>query len=320
MTKVALLATCVLSAVSAAPAHAQQYPSRTVELIVPFAAGGGTDVLARLVSEGLSKRLGQSFVPLNRPGANSNTGTLQVVKAPPDGHTIGMAAIGIAINPSLYRNLPFKPLEDLAPITLVANSPTLLVVTPSLPVNSVKEFLDYVKARPGQLNYASYGAGSSAHMSAELFQHVTGTKIVQVPYNGGGPAAVGVATGSVEMLFGSVLPVLGLVRGQKLRPIAIASDQRSPLLPDVPTFKEQGIDYKSGTWFGLMAPVKTPEPIIATLHKSTVDLLNDPAARNRIVEQGGEVIANTPAEFRAFIKSEMDRFAIVIRSANMQID
>jgi tripartite-type tricarboxylate transporter receptor subunit TctC len=181
--------------------------------------------------------------------------------------------------------------------------------------------VDYVKARPGQLNYASFGAGSSAHVAAELFQYVVpGTKMVHVPYNGGGPAALGVATGSVEMLFGSILPVLGLVRGQKLRPIAIASDRRSPLLPDVPTFLEGGIDYRTGTWFGLVAPARTPDAIIAALHKSAVEILNDSAVRDRVIEQGGEVVANTPAEFRDFIKSETDRLAIVIKRANMQLD
>jgi tripartite-type tricarboxylate transporter receptor subunit TctC len=316
----ALSRTAVLLALAVAPVQAQNYPSRPVELVVPFAAGGGTDLLARLVAEGLSKRLHQSFVVLNRPGGNTNTGTLQVVKSPADGHTLVMASIGLAANPSLYRKLAFNPLSDLAPITLIANAPTVLVVPPGFPANNVAEFIAHVKANPGKLNYASYGAGSGPHLATELFRSITGIDIVHVPYSGGGPAVVGVMGNSVQMLFASVLPVLGAVRGGKLKAIAIASERRSPLLPDVPTFKESGVDYRTGTWFGVLAPAKTPEPIIATLHGNIADILKDPAVRGRIEEQGAEVVGNSPAEFRAFIKDETDRLAAVIRNANMHLD
>jgi tripartite-type tricarboxylate transporter receptor subunit TctC len=315
-----LRAAFVLFVAAAVPAQAQTYPTRSVELVVPFAAGGGTDLLARLVAEGLSKRLGQTFVVLNRPGGNTNTGTLQVVKSPPDGQTLVMASIGLAANPSLYRKLAFNPLADLAPITLIANSPTLLVVPPDFPANTTAEFIAYLKAHPGALNYGSYGAGSGPHLATELFRSMTGVDIVHVPYSGGGPAVVGVMGNSVQMLFSSVLPVLGAVKGGKLTAIAIASDKRSPLLPDVPTFKEGGLDYRTGTWFGLLAPAKTPDAIIATLHKNTVDILNEPSVRARIEEQGAEVVGDTPAQFRAFIKDETDRLATVIRNAKMQLD
>ena len=310
----------VLGAVAVAPAQAENYPTRAVELVVPFAAGGGTDLLARLMSDGLGRRLGQSFVVLNRPGANTNTGTLQAVKSAPDGHTLVMASIGLAANPSLYKRLAFDPLADLAPITLIANAPTILVVAPSLPVSSLAEFVAHLKARPGQLNYASYGAGSGPHLAAELFRFKTGVDIVHVPYSGGGPASVGVMNNSVQMLFASVLPVLGLIRSGSVKPIAIAADKRSPLLPDVPTFAESGIDYRTGTWFGLLAPAKTPDPVIATLHKNAVETLQEPTVRARIAEQGAEVVANSPAQFRAFIKDEMERLAAVIRNANIQLD
>ena len=213
-----------------------------------------------------------------------------------------MASIGLAANPSLYRKLAFDPLTDLAPISLLANSPTVLVVPPDLPVNTVAEFIAHVKAHPGALNYASYGAGSGPHLATELFRSMTGVDIVHVPYSGGGPAVVGVMSGSVQMLFASVLPVLGAIRGGKLKAIAIASAERSPLLPDVPTFKESGLDYRTGTWFGLLAPAKTPDGIVATLHTEMVDILHEPAVRDRIVEQGAEVVGNSPAEFRAFIE------------------
>ena len=318
MVRAAFLAVCVLGAAS--PAWAQAYPSRTVEIIVPFAAGGGNDLLARMIGEGLGKRLGQSFVPLTRPGANTNTGTLQVVKSPPDGHTLLISSVGLAANPSLYKKLAFVPLNDLAPITLVASSPSLLVVPPSLPVNTLGEFIAYVKARPGELNYSSYGVGSSPHLAAELFQSMTGTKVVHVPYPGGAPAGMAVVQNNVQMLFPGILPVLGLVRGGQLKPIAIADDLRSPLLPEVPTFIESGLNYKSSTWYGLLAPAKTPDAIIAILHKHTVDVLNEPAVRARIAEQGADVVANTPAEFRAHIKDETDRLSVVIRNANIQLD
>jgi len=315
-----LRAACVLSITSAVSAQAQTYPTRAVEIVVPFAAGGGTDLLARLVGEGLSKRLGSSFVTLNRPGANTNTGTLQVVKSAPDGHTLVMASIGLAANPSLYRKLPFDPLTDLAPISLIANSPTILVVPTSLPVNSLAELTAHLKTRPGALNYASYGAGSSPHLAAELFRSLTGVDIVHVPYSGGGPAAVGLMGNNVQMLFASVLPVLGLVRGGQVKAIAIASDRRLPLLPDVPTFKESGLDYRTGTWFGLLTPARTPDSIVATLHRHVADTLREPVVHSRVVEQGAEVVGNSPAEFRAFIKSETERLAAVIRNAKMQLD
>lgn len=305
---------------ASAPAHAQLYPSRPVELIVPFAAGGGSELLARLLSEGLQKQLGQPFLVVNRPGANTNLGTLSVVRARPDGYTIAIASVGLAANPSLYKSLGFDPQKDLEPITFIANSPTLLVVPPSLPVKTLGEFIAYAKARPGVLNYASYGAGSGPHLATELFQVMTGVQMVHVPYGGGGPAALGAMTDQVQALFSSVLPVLGLVRGEKLRPIAIAADRRSELLPDVPTFAEQGLDYRTGTWFGMLAPARTPAEVIDTLHRASVTVLQDATVRTKIVEQGAEVVASTPSQFRAFIKEERERLAAVIRNAKISLD
>jgi tripartite-type tricarboxylate transporter receptor subunit TctC len=231
-----------------------------------------------------------------------------------------MASIGLAANPSLYRKLAFDPLTDLAPISLLANSPTVLVVPPELPASTSAEFIAHLKAHPGALNYASYGAGSGPHLATELFRSMTGVDIVHVPYSGGGPAVVGVMSGSVQMLFASVLPVLGAVRGGKLKAIAIAAAERSPLLPDVPTFTEGGLDYRTGTWFGLLAPARTPEQIVTVLHKEVAEILREPAVRDRIVEQGAEVVGNTPAEFRAFLKEETERLAAVVRNAKMQLD
>jgi tripartite-type tricarboxylate transporter receptor subunit TctC len=317
-SRAALLCAMIILATAPATAH-DAYPSRPVELVVPFAAGGGTDLLARLLSDGLSKRLGQSFVVLNRPGANTNVGTQLVVRAKPDGYTLVMASIGLAANPSLYKRLPFDPLNDLVPISLIANAPTILVVTPSLP-SSLRDVIALAKARPGALNYASYGVGSGPHLATELFRSKTGIDVVHVPFAGGGPAAVGVMNNTVQMLFSSILPVLGLARDGNVKPIAVAAERRSPLLPDVPTFGASGIDYRTGTWFGLLAPAKTPEPVLAALHKATVETLKEPDVRRRIEDQGGDVVASSPAEFRAFLKEETDRLSAVIRSANIQID
>jgi tripartite-type tricarboxylate transporter receptor subunit TctC len=315
----AVLAIALLAAATSS-LPAQDYPARPVEVVVPFPAGGGTEIVTRHVSDGLAKRLGQPFVVLNRPGANTNLGTLAVVRSKPDGYTLLITSFGLAANSSLYRKLAFAPQTDLEPITLIANSPTVLTVPPSLPVNSLGEFIAYVRARPGALNYASYGVGSSPHLVAELFQGMTGTKMVHVPYGGGGPAAVGVLTNQAQALFSSVVTVLGMVQGGTLKAIAIASDRRSQLIPNVPTFAEQGLDYKTGTWYGMLAPAKTPPAIIDALYRASASVLADASVRARIAEQGAEVVASSPAEFRAFIKDETERLGRVIRDADIHLD
>jgi tripartite-type tricarboxylate transporter receptor subunit TctC len=316
----ALLLSSVILAATIAATRAQDYPARAVEMVVPFAAGGGSELLARLVSDGLAKRLGQPFVVINRPGANTNIGTFSVVRARPDGYTLLIASVGLAANPSLYKKLGFAPQVDLEPITLIANSPTVLAVPPTLPVNSLAEFIAYAKARPGELNYASYGVGSGPHLATALFEGMTGIKMVHVPYGGGGPAAVAAMTGQVQALFSSILPVLGMIRSGTLKAVAIASDHRSELLPEVPPFKESGLDYRSGTWFGLLAPAPTPPEIIDTLHRATVAVLAEAGVRARLVDQGAEVVANSPVESRAFIREETQRLSTVIRNSNITLD
>jgi tripartite-type tricarboxylate transporter receptor subunit TctC len=311
---------CLGLACLPAGAPADDYPARPVELVVPFAAGGGTDLLARMLADGLGKRLKQTFVVVNRPGANTNLGTQTVVRSKSDGTTLVMASIGLTANPSLYKRLPFVPLNDLVPITLLANSPHVLVVHPSVPADTLAELISLLKAKPGEFNYASYGAGSGPHLAAELFQSMTGTRMVGVPYPGGGQAAMAVVGNTVHMLFAGFLPVLGLIRNGSVRPIAYASDARSPLLPELPTFAESGVAFKAGTWFGLLAPAKTPADIIAKLHTAAVETLRDPAVVAKLTEQGAEIVANSPAEFRAFIKEETDRLSVVIRAANIELD
>jgi tripartite-type tricarboxylate transporter receptor subunit TctC len=284
------------------PANAQApYPSRLVEVVVPFAAGGGSDLIARVLNEKLSESLKQRFIAINRPGASTNIGTTAVANAAADGHTLLIASISFAANPALFRKLSFAQ-SDLAPIALIANSPSILVVPASLPVNSVAELLAYLKARPGELNYGSYGAGSGPHLAAGLFQDLTGTQIVHVPYGGGS------------------LAVLPQIRAGGLKPLGIASDHRAAELPDVPTFREQGIDYLTGTWFGLMAPAKTPPEIIATLNRAVNVALRSEAVRARLAEQGAEIAGGTPDDFARFLKEETERLAAVIRRANIQLD
>ncbi len=310
----------LFAALTSAPAHAEPYPARPVEIIVPFAPGGATDVVARLLCDGLGQRLRQSFVAINRPGANTTLGTLAAARSKPDGYTLLMASFGLAANPSVYRKLPFDAAQDLVPIALVINTPSILVINPTLPAHDLGEFIAYLKTRPGEINYASYGVGSSPHLAALHFQMLTGTKIVHVPYGGGGgPATLGVVSNAVQMLFPSVVTVLGMIQSGSLRAIAVGSERRLPLLPEVPTFLENGVDLKAGTWFGLLAPAKTPEPIITQLAAATQDMVRDPAVRAKFTELGGEVVSFGPADFAKFLKDETTRLSIVIRNANIEL-
>jgi tripartite-type tricarboxylate transporter receptor subunit TctC len=304
----------------ASPASGQNYPARLVEIVVPFAPGGGTDLIARVLAERLSETLRQRFVVINRPGASTNIGTAAVANAPGDGYTLLLTSISLAANPSLYRKLAFDPQRDLAPIILIANSPSILVVNPSLPVSSLGELVVHLKARPGALNYASYGAGSGPHLAAGLLQDVTGTRMQHVPYGGGNPATMGVLRGEVHLLLAGSLAVLPLIQSGGLKALAIAAEQRAAALPDVPTFREQGIDYLTGTWFGLLAPANTPPQIIALLNREVLAALRSDAVRARIAEQGADVVGGSPEDFARFLKQETERLSAVIRRANIQLD
>jgi tripartite-type tricarboxylate transporter receptor subunit TctC len=312
---VALLLTLFAAAVRANDA----YPARTVEVVVPFTPGGGADVVARVLTERLSEVLHQRFVVINRPGASTNIGTATVANAPADGYTLLLTSISFTANPSLYRKLAYAQ-KDFAPIVLIANSPSILVVNPSLPVKSVGELVAYLKAHPGELNYASYGAGSSPHLAAGLFQDITGTTIQHVPYSGGGPATLAVLRGEVQMLFASAIGVGPQILSGGVRPLAIAAQTRLPALPDIPTLREQGIDCLNGTWFGLLAPVKTPPDIIAKLNAAVADALRSDLVRLRIVEQGAVLVGGSPQDFARFLKEETERLSAVIRRANIHLD
>lgn len=302
--------------------HAQDYPSQPVRFVVPFAPGGTTDVLARLVGEKLSASLGQQFVIDNKPGAGGNIGTAQVAKAEPDGYTILMGTVGThAINASIYPKLPYDPIKDFAPVTLVATVPNVLVVNLEVPASSVAELTALAKEKPGELNFASSGNGTSIHLSGELFKAMTGVDIVHVPYKGSGPAVVDLLGGQVQMMFDNLPSSAPQIQAGKLRALAVTSKERSPTLPDVPTMAEAGVPgYEALSWFGVLAPAGTPDAIVARLQAEIAKALADPAMRERFAELGAVPVGDTPAEFADFIGAETAKWAEVVQSAGIKLE
>ena len=306
-------ATCADSAIG--------YPTKPVRLVVPWPPGGGTDVFARVIGQKLGERLGYTVVVDNRPGASGNVGAEMVAKLPPDGYTIMLATITLATNPSMYKTLNFEPLKDFAPITLVAGVPHVLVVSPTLAANSVKDLIALAKAEPGKLNYASAGNGSPFHLAAELFKSLTGTTIVHVPYQGGGPAITAVIGGQVQLTFGNLVAVLPLVKGGKLKALGVTGATRSAAAPDLPTIAEEGVrGYDFSSWFGFFAPGKTPKAVIAKLNQELVHILKTPEMKNRLTQDGADVIASTPQEFSAYLASETRKWEQVIKQAGIRAD
>ena len=297
------------------------YPTKPVRLVVPWPPGGGTDVFARVIGQKLGERLGYTVVVDNRPGASGNVGAEMVAKLPPDGYTIMLATITLATNPSMYKTLNFEPLKDFAPITLVAGVPHVLVVSPTLAANSVKDLIALAKAEPGKLNYASAGNGSPFHLAAELFKSLTGTTIVHVPYQGGGPAITAVIGGQVQLTFGNLVAVLPLVKGGKLKALGVTGATRSAAAPDLPTIAEEGVrGYDFSSWFGFFAPGKTPKAVIAKLNQEIVHILKTPELKNRLTQDGADVIASTPQEFSAYLASETRKWEQVIKQAGIRAD
>ncbi len=301
-------------------AVAAAYPTKPVRLIVPFPPGGGTDILARLIGQRLGERLNEQFVVDNRPGAGTNIGMELAARAVPDGYTIIMASIGLSANRSLYPRMTFDPMRDLTPVTLVAIAPTIVAGHPSVAAKTPQDLVALAKARPGHLNYGSFGAGSGAHLAAELFKLETGVDIVHVPYKGGGPAITALLAGEVQLVFSSMLPVLPHVKSGRLRAIGLAAARRSPAAPEVPTFRESGIPYETGTWFGILAPTGTPAEVVRRLHREIVDILSRNEMRDRIAREGAGLVGNTPDEFARFIKDESVRWAKVVKTAKIKVD
>jgi tripartite-type tricarboxylate transporter receptor subunit TctC len=307
----------VAAAAYAVRAEDAKFPNRPIQLIVPYAAGGATDAVARLLQQGMEKRLGQPVLVINRPGASTTLGTQQVARAAPDGHTIAMVSVPHVANYTLLKEMPYAQ-SDFIPITPVTNTPNVLVVNPGLPIKSVSDLTAYIKARPGNINYGTFGIGSSAHLAALLFESKIGAKLQAIHYRGGAPAAVGVMTGEVQLAFGTPLSVAGGVSGGKLRPIAVTSEKRINIYPDVPTVREQGLDYVTGAWFGILAPARTPNATVRQLFDSIKGTMAEPAVQKTVHDSGTEVFVTSPDEFARFIADETRLWAGVLKGMSVE--
>ena len=295
------------------------YPTKSIRVIVPQSAGGSTDLAARIVTQRLAEALGQPVVVDNRPGAGSLNGTETVAKAPPDGYTLLIVAASISINPRLHEKLPFDPVRDFAPITRLAALPHILVVHPTLPAKSVKELIALAKAKPGELNYASSGIATSTHLAAELFRHMTGTDMVQVPYKGGAPGMVGLLSGQVQLYFATISTALPHVKSGKLRALAVTSARRSTAAPEYPTIAEAGVPgYEHASWIGLLAPAKTPPTVIATLNQNAVKVVHLPDVKALLLRDGLEAVGDSPQEFAGVIKAEVAKWKMVVKAAGIK--
>jgi len=310
---------CLAAALAPFAAGAQSYPAKTVRIVVPYAPGGNTDIVARMIAQRLSPVWSQQVVVDNRPGGATNIGTELVAKAPPDGYTLLMGGASNAINMTLFRKLPYDTLKDFAPIILCTQGANLLVTHPSLPVKTLRDLIALARARPGQLNFGSSGIGSSNQMAGELFKMMAKVNIVHVPYKGNAPALTDAVGGHVEMMFAGITSLVPMIEGGKLRAIAIGSKKRFPAVPSIPTFDESGLPgYEATTWFGLMAPVATPADIVAKVNADAGRILASPEVRDRLIADGQEPGGGTTANFARFIRDEIAKYAGVIRSAGIQ--
>jgi tripartite-type tricarboxylate transporter receptor subunit TctC len=306
-----------LLALTPLAAQAQAFPTKAITIIVPFSAGGTTDILARVLGQFMSKDLGQPVVIDNRAGAGGNIGTQLVARAAPDGYTILMGTVGThAINQSLYPKLAFDPIKDFAPLTRVALVPNLLVANPAQPFKTVKELMAYAKANPGKVTFGSSGSGTSIHLSGELFKQMAGVDIQHVAYKGSAPAANDLLGNHIAIMFDNMPSAIGHVKAGKLRPLAVTTAQRSPALPDVPTIAEAGVPgYEATSWFGLLAPAGTPAPVVTKLNAAILKALADPDVKKKLLEQGAEPAGETPAQFAAFIASETVKWGKIVKQS-----
>jgi tripartite-type tricarboxylate transporter receptor subunit TctC len=301
-------------------AWAQAYPSRPVKIIVSFAAGGPTDILARLTAQWLSERLGQQFVVENRPGGGGNIGTEAVVRASPDGYTLLMAGGNNAINATLYDKLNFNFIRDIAPVATIIRAPQILVVNPSVPAKSVPEFIAYAKANPGKIHMASGGTGTPPHLAGELFKMMAGVDLIHVPYRGNGPAFNDLIGGQVQVMFPSPVGLLEYIQAGKLRALAVTTATRSDALPDIPTMAEFVPGYEASGWFGVGAPRNTPSEIIDKLNKEINAGLADPKMQARLADFGGTPLVLSPADFGRLIAQETEKWGNVIRALSIKAD
>ena len=316
-----VIVAALLAVAFGADVAAQSYPQRSIQLVVATAPSGGTDAVGRLIGQKLAEALGQSVVVDNRPGASGSIGTAFVAKAAPDGYTLLVANLGhVAMNPAIAR-VPFDTLRDFAPVTLIGSGPLILVAHPSVPAKTVRDVIALAKAKPGKLNYGSGGSGTTSHFGMELFKSMTGTDIVHIPYKSAGPATISLLGGEVDLSFSTTPPALPQVQAGKLRAIAMASLKRTKFAPEVPTVAESGVPgFEAGVAYGIVAPTGTPPAVIARLHQELVRIVRLPAVQERLDVEGVEAVGDTPAEFGAYLKSEIAKYAAVAKRAKIQAE
>jgi len=301
-------------------AGAQTYPSRPVRIIVGFAAGSTTDILARLMGQWLSLRLGQQFIIENRPGAGGNVGAEAVVNAPADGYTLLMVPPAVAANPTLYEHLSFNFLRDTTPVAGVVRVPNVVEVNPAVPVKTVPELIAYAKANAGKVSFASAGIGTASHLAGQLFNAMTGANLQHVPYRGDGPAMADLIAGQVEVGFATMTASIAYIRADRLRPLAVCTAKRSEALPDIPTVAEFIPGFEASSWFGIAAPKGTPTEIVELLNRQANAGLNDPMIRTRLADMGGMLLSGTPTDFGKLIADETEKWGKVIRAANIKAE
>ena len=315
-----LLKTAGILLALTAVAAAQDYPKKPVRIIVPFAPGGLNDQLARIVGAGLSARLGKQFLVENRTGGGGVVGSELVAKAAPDGYTLLIASIAHAVNPALYK-LPYEPLKAFAPISIFASSPNALAVNPSLPVNSVKEFVALAKLKPGELQYASGGVGGSLHLGFELFKLTAGIDVLHVPFRGAGPAVIDVAGGHTKAIIATITTLAPHIRSGKLKALGVSGTKRNPVLPEIPSIEEAGVPgYEAGNWIGLVAPAGTPLDIVAKLNREIGAIQDTEEFKKTLVTDGAEVVKMSPAQFGAFMEKEMEKWGRVVKEGNIKAE
>jgi tripartite-type tricarboxylate transporter receptor subunit TctC len=322
MTRLTRFAAIVLFAVFAGigTASAADYPVRSVKWIVPYPPGGTTDVLARIIAQWLSEKMGQQFVVENKPGAGNNIGTEAVVTAPPDGYTMLLVNPANGINTSLYKKLPFNFIRDIAPVAGIVRTPNVMTVTNSLPVKTVAEFIAYCKANAGKVNMASSGSGTSVHLSGELFKHMTGCNMLHVPYKGAGPALTDLIAGQVHVFFDNLPSSAAHIKGGRIRALAVTSAAREPSMPELPTVGETVPGYEATAWFGIGMPKGTPREIIEKVNAEVNRALADAKMRERLAELGGRPIQGTPEDFGKVIAAETEKWAKVVASSGATVD
>ncbi len=320
-SKTLLPVAAVLAVLHVAAGAAQPYPIRPVRLVVPQSAGGSTDLVARPLAQRLSEALGQQVVVDNRPGAGSTIGTDLAAKAPPDGHTLLAVAASFTMSPALYRKLPFDPVRDFAAISMLSALPNILVVHPSLQAATLKDLIALAKSRPGHINHGSSGVATGTHMSMELLKHMTGMKMVHVPYKGGAPSVTALLGNEVQVTFATISTALPHVKTGRLRALAVSTAKRSVAAPDVPTIAEAGVPgYDYSSWIGLLGPAKTPQAVVSTLHREAARIVHTPEIRKVLAHEGSDPVGSSPDAFASLIRTEVARWKQVAQSAGIQAD